>query len=200
MNQTFRLVLLAALFSAGFACAASLTYTESATITGSLNGNPFDSLVTLSLTGDTSAITPDGGNTFLLPGTLTGDIASLGTNFTVTDVAGAIASSDLLDIAGFQDQTIGGLLYTNNDGFFDYDLSTTIGPLTGSTLFQSGVSIGTDHGALIFNSVDGNSATFTAAASGAPEPATGFLLGFSLLAMVALRTQSLSAGRRNAGV
>jgi hypothetical protein len=200
MKQSFRFVLLATLFSAGFARAGSLTYTDSATITGSLNGNPFDSIVTLSLTGDTSAITPDGGTTFLLAGTLKGNIASLGTNFIVTDVVSAIASSVLIDIAGFQDETIGGLIYTNNNGFFDYDLSTTIGPLTGSTLFQSGVSIGTDHGALIFNSVDGNSSTFTAAASGAPEPATGFLLGFSLIAIVALRNRSLSAGRRNAGV
>jgi hypothetical protein len=199
MKQTFWLVLLAALFSTGFARADSLTYSESATITGSLNGSPFDSLVTLSLTGDTSAITSGGSNFFDLAGTLTGDIASLGTDFTVTGTAVAITASSLTDFAGFQSQTFGAVLYTTNDGFFGYDLSTTIGPITGSS-FISGGSIGTDQGALIFNSVDGNSATFTAAASGAPEPATGFLLGFSLLALVALRTQSLSAARRNAGL
>ena len=87
--------------------------------------------------------------------------------------------------AGFSDNSPLDLLFTTNAAFASHALSTSIGPITGSSSINSGASFPTTAGALVINSV-GTTATFTATVSAVPLPgalplfATG-LAGLGLL-------------------
>jgi PEP-CTERM motif len=168
------------------AMAGQITYTESATATGSLGTQNFrDALLTLTLVGDTSNVTGGAGFFSNTVGTFTVSIAGVGTaTFTdameVFDNQGQIA-------AGFGDNSLGGSVLDTFDAVFGgYDLTTAIGPITNSPFIRPDLSFGTDAGLLVI-SASGDS-TFTAS-TGTPEPGTFLLLGLGItsLGMVKMR-------------
>jgi hypothetical protein len=114
--------------------ASPVTYTESAIISGSLNGVSFtDKLLAITGTGDTAGISQDfpGHSPFLNFVTATFSVTAVG-NGRFTD---AIFVFDTSGAAGFTDEThLGDILDTLNAAFASYDLSTSIGPITGPSL------------------------------------------------------------------
>ena len=163
--------------------ASTITYTESATVSGSLNGVSFASkLLTLTGTGDTANIT--NGVPIAIHLTATFGVAGVGSGtftdtFEVFDNQGAA-------VAGFEDiAQPANLLDTANNAFATYNLSTSIGPLTGSSLINPGFSFPTTAGALILNSA--GDATFTAVVTPVvPLPAALPLFASGLAGLVLL--------------
>jgi hypothetical protein len=147
--------------------ASPITYTESASINGSLNGVSItDELLALTGTGNTANITHPDVNTFEIPVTATFSVGSSSGTFTDAIVVFAQAN----DNAGFEDLAVADILDTHNVAFGTYNLSTSIGPLTGDFgLINPGFSFPTTAGALIINSLVTNP-TFTAAAGATATP------------------------------
>jgi hypothetical protein len=172
---------LAVLAGVGEAQADPITYTVSGTASGSLGANPFtNAAVTVTAAADASAIVNHGAGFFDVPSlAATVSVSGLGTatftvptrTFTNQPIGGAgigtstgINPPDILDTLG-------------NPALTTYDLSTSIGPLTGTPGFNSGTHFATTSGDLVLNSVSGNT-TFTAVA--APEPSGLALAGVGL--------------------
>jgi hypothetical protein len=176
------------LLTAGFAGASSITYTESTTDTGSLNGIAFSSAaITMTFTGDTANVTSPESQIFVNEiGTLIVNIASLG-SATFTDATQAVANHGN-DLAGFGDNTIDAfILGTEYPALAIYALATAIGPITNTPLINSGTGFATNEGQLILTSVGNSTFTATLLASSAPEPTTMILVGLGLLVVPALR-------------
>jgi hypothetical protein len=179
--------------SLAIASAGTITVVDSATASGSLGSTSFDdSLITLTLTGNTSGVANFGGGLFdLLPeAPVTINIASLDTTATFTDEV-TVVVAETGEIAGFLDNTLLALnrpddiLSTTNSVFGTYDLTTSIGPVTGAGF--SGTSIfGTNEGGLQITAV--GESTFTATV--VPEPTTLTLMGLGL-ACLAVRRRRL---------
>ncbi len=176
----------------GQAHASPITYTESATASGTLGAQSFtDALVTLTLNGDTSNVTGGSGFFSNSVGTFTVDVAGIGTaTFTdsmqVFDNQGSIA-------AGFGDNTQGGsVLDTFDATFATYDLTTAIGPITNSNFIRPDLTFATTLGG--FNIQSAGLATFTAstAAVAAPEPASLTLLGLGIASLAGYRLRRRS--------
>jgi hypothetical protein len=132
--------------------ASPVTYTESATISGSLNGVGFtNKLFTVTGASDTTNIQ----NHFINP---------LVATFSVAGVGNGVFPSTVFDnqpnaIAGFIDEASNGdILDTLNAAFASYDLSTSIGPITGPSI--TGGNFLTSAGLLHISSA--GDATFTA--------------------------------------
>ena len=177
--------MLALLLGAGWANAAAITYTESATASGSLGGSAFNnSLITLTFVGDTSNVTMLSPGFFSnTVGTIAIQIASLGTTSNLTDASQIFVNQGFSPPAvGFADNSLGSsILDTLSNVFGSYALTTAIGPITNTNYINSGLGFATDHGTFVINSA-GNS-TFTASleSSSAPEPATIALFGMTFL-------------------
>jgi hypothetical protein len=164
------------------ASAALLTYTETADVSGSLNGVTFtDDLLTITGVGDTSSIS--GGPSFFFLGLPAEFTLSGGGSGTFTDSI-YVVSNQSVTRGGFsdfsQDLT---LLITYSSAFATYDLSTPFGPVSGDPIYNGGSFFPTTAGALIIDSVSGD-ATFTATI---PEPSTSvmMILGFVGIVIVA---------------
>jgi hypothetical protein len=148
-----------------------ITYTEQATVSGSLGGSAFtNKLITVVFSGDTGTVTGGSGFFTNSVGTTTFTIAGVGSG-TFTDSMFVFDNQGAL-FAGIADSA-GSLLDTQNAAFASYNLTTPIGPLSGSPFIRPDLTFGTTAGGLIISS-SGNS-TFTA--STVPEPASVFLLG-----------------------
>lgn len=176
------------LLGAGLANATLITFTESATASGSLGGSSFTgTLVTLTATGDTTNVVNEGGGLYeLTPLTVSINIASLGITATLTDSADAFscqacstATVGLSDITGANED----ILDTANAGFGAYTLTTSIGPLTGVSEINSCCSFNTNDGSFQITSAE--NATFTATA--VPEPSTMTVFGLGLAGLAALK-------------
>jgi hypothetical protein len=169
------------------ASAALITYTETADMSGSLDGVGFaDNVITLTASGDTSSIV-GGPSFFFLHAPLTFALSGGGSGTFADDTI--VISNQLVTLAGFGDLTTDqAILDTSNSAFGAYDLSTAIGPVSGGGVFNPGISFATSAGPLIIGSLSGD-ATFSATI---PEPATWamMLLGFATLSL---------AGRRRGG-
>lgn len=192
--------LLAAALSAAVPSAATpITFTTSVTGSGTIGGQAFtDRLITLAGVGDTSD-----QSGFFFPGdyqipgvTASLSVAGLGT-FGVTDALRLFVNQGVPDV-GVTDLTADdALLFTTSAAAASYDLTTSIGSITGAPVYLAPYSsVGTSGGAFTLAGVSG-AATFQAeiGAGAVPEPATWgmMILGFAVLGS-ALR------GRRRATV
>jgi hypothetical protein len=162
------------LFVAASAIAANatiITYTESVTTSGTLDGTAFtNKLVTLTLTGDTASIS-GGPSIFVLNGPATVNVAGVGSDSFTDQIS--VFSNQTTSIAGFTDNTKGfDMLRTTNAAFSSYNLNGPIGPVSGaSSSSGTGIPYTTQGGTLILGgpfNID-NPSIFTATA-GAPEP------------------------------
>jgi len=170
------------------ATAVPITYTETATISGSLDGVPFADLAfTITGSGDTDNIVhgmPCCFRNNLGVSTVTFDLAGFGTG-TFTDlVAVVVNQTNTEGIPGQPDTGISGagfsdftsnflILWTEDPAFANWDLSTDIGPLTGPGFCNcdpvANISFPTTLGLLHISAPD---PTFTADAAPVPLPAT----------------------------
>jgi hypothetical protein len=80
-----------------------------------------------------------------------------------------VVSNKSTAAAGFSEFDFGAILATENAAFSTYDLSTPIGPISGTALFNPGLAFPTTAGALIINT--SSNPTFSAAV--VPGPIVG---------------------------
>ncbi len=176
--HTGRVLAIASLTLCGLmatAKASPITYTESATVTGSLAGTAFtNDLITITGTGDTANVVNSSG---LLTNLVTATFALTGGGSgTFTTQSIFVFDNQNLSFAGFQRSGFGGdILETSNSAFATYALATSLAPVSG-TGFTNGVStsFSTSAGALIISLVTGN-ATFSASTGINPVPLPGAL-------------------------
>jgi hypothetical protein len=164
---------LVALAATGSTRAAVITYTETATGSGTFHGIAFtNALITLVGTGDTANITNPNSGLFL---------ENLSTATVTVDNLGTGTFTGVIHVFSNQGQTNGGLstssnndiLDTINAAFASYALATSFGPVSGSTLINSGSTYATTLGNFSITSITGNG---TFSASSVPEPSTYALL------------------------
>jgi hypothetical protein len=175
--------------------ASPVTYTESATVSGSLNGVSFSNdLLTLTGTGDTTNITKLSGASVNSPVTalftLSVSVAGVGSGtltgpFEVFDVQSPADSVGFIPIGGPD------LLDTMNAVFASYDLSTSIGPITGSSFINPPHSFSTNVGALDITSA--GDATFTAVVTPLPATLPLFAIGLGALGLLGWRRKRKGA-------
>lgn len=181
-------VLATLLVSGAMASAGVITYTETVTATGTFEGTPFtDQTVTLSETADTSGIT--GAGTYELIGPTTVTVSGIGTA-TFLDQFFVFSCQECSD-GGFFDSTLEvNVLFNDNPAFATYDLSTPIGPLTGTASIDETDTFSTTGGDFALTSGDLNATFQASGATGVPEPGTLSLLGIGLAAAVAVRRRA----------
>jgi hypothetical protein len=158
--------------------ATPITYTETATgASGFLNGAAFTGTVTLTMNDVTSTITNPTSGIYDRVGILMLSISSIPGTATFTDTTQASANQNMTSgnpAAGFGDVTLNrNILFTTNAIFSSYDLSTAIGPVSGSPSFNSTMppSFPTNEGAFILTGASG--ASFAATISPVPAPKIG---------------------------
>jgi len=161
------------ILGAGRATAEMITYTMTLTASGSLGGASFnDALITITETSDTSNVRLLGPRIFINDGTTMFTVAGVGGG-TFNDLVGAAVRGSI-DYAGFGDSTAGTSLYIENTAFSSYDLSSSIGPLTGTATGPLVPGASTTSGLFeLFGPFgDGSFTAVTVAASSVPEPAS----------------------------
>jgi hypothetical protein len=205
MRGVFTMAAIVSLWSMTQLRAAPITYTLASTGNGALGASPFtDALVTVTLTGDTSAITSvtSGSDTVLAnSGNATVNIAGVGTA-TFTGAIEIISTLDDTSLFGTSAVVIGqlanpsdptsltGILAQFDPVFFGYDLQG-FAPVSGTGGVASGSHM-TPH----FQTTAGDltwaigqslgTSTFSAV-TGVPEPGTLMLLAPVLVALAAQR-------------
>jgi len=127
----FSLVTFAAsLAIAGTTFAALITFTFNGTGSGTVDGAPFTNAdYTITLIGDTTAITNPSPGTFQLDTTATIVIGGIGTA-TVTELPGIFVSQNG-SVLGFQCWGGTDVLDLDDAAFATYDLATPLGPISG---------------------------------------------------------------------
>jgi hypothetical protein len=184
-RELFRAALLIISFC-GISSASLLTYTEQVIASGQLGPASFAlQPITLTLTGDTGAITQPEFGIFVELGTVTLSVDGVGTA-DFTDVTQVVSNQGAIG-AGFGDNTTGlAILFTSSSAFASYDLQNPFGPVTGPAIINGGASFNTTAGAFRIDSISGLS-TFTATA--VPEPGELLPLAFLLISvLIAART------------
>lgn len=166
--------------------ADGIVVTDTTTGSGSLDGIVFiNALVTLTLVGNTTNVT--GTTVFQLGGTATVSVGGIGSD-TFTDNIQVVVNQTFAD-GGFSDFTNPtAIIFTLNPAFATYSLTSSIGPLSGSSALGLPSVDNTVHGT--FNLKSAGTSTFTATVA-TPEPSSLVMLGTGLLALVGL------IGRRN---
>jgi len=174
------------------AMASTITFTETVTTSGNLDGNSFsNALVTLSLTGDTGNVTTSGGGVYALQGTLLINVSGVGSDslFDPAQVQVYQTQSPTAYAGFFADSAF--VLFTSNNSFDSYALTTSIGPLSGTSTGYTGGSYSTTSGGSFYLAGPFNSdhrSTFTASVqSGVPEPGTWLLTIGCVAGALALR-------------
>ena len=161
--------------------AGMITYAFTATGSGTLGANAFtDASFTITSTADTSHVASTGEGFSVPDLTATVSVSGLGAA-TFTDPTTTIDNQGLGKV-GISDSVPGvALLFEDNAAFVTYDLTTPIGPLTGSSDFNSGVNFATTAGDFSLTNV--STATFQATTRSVPEPSSLAVLaiGFVIL-------------------
>jgi Transposase, Mutator family len=123
------------------ASADPITYTESASATGSLGSNSFtNALVTITVQADTSGVISCFGIALCNLGTGSVSVAGVGTATFTNMIDAFVANSNtgaVHSAAGIFHPSIGDILDTLSSVFATYSLTTSIGPVTGSPVFNS---------------------------------------------------------------
>jgi hypothetical protein len=176
---------IAATFAAAAPSLANpITYTETVTGSGSINGLGFhDATVTLTLNGNTADVAK--GTFSLIFGSATVNVG--GAESATISGSTEVFDDQISGIAGFKDGVPPvnvDILDTSAAAFSTYDLTTSIGPISGTAAFNSMTMFPTTNGHnFILDSISG-SATFTAttgvAAAATPEPMSLLLLAAGL--------------------
>ena len=185
------------LWTSSPALADAATYTETDVASGSLGGASFsDALVTITLLGDTSTSTTGIFGALEVFGPATVTVEGIGTA-SFTDSL-AVFDNQAIGVAGILDPSLGGIgldvLDTIDLAFGTYDLTTNIGPITDSSLFNPDdgscyACFATTDGSFVLTSESGTS-TFSALTA-VPEPCSLSLLGVGLSGLfLARRTKA----------
>jgi hypothetical protein len=159
------------------ASASPITYTESAIASGSLGSdNFFSALVTITLFADTSNVASCQSGGLCNFGTTTSvSVAGIGTaTFSIptaafdnqSNLAAGISQATSSDVSA-------DILDTLSPVFAMYSLTTSIGPITNSAVFNQFHVFPTSAGNFVLNTIDGGQSTFSASVSGVPGPIVG---------------------------
>jgi hypothetical protein len=157
---------------AGQAKASPVTYYIRATATGSLGGTAFtDRTLTITTTADTDNVIESFGHFAVAAAAPTLDVTGFSTA-TFLDTF-HVAVSHYSSSAGMYSDSIGfDLIDTKNSAFSTYQLTTPIGPVSGTPVFNPGASFSTDLGDLVIDAVSVSSFQATGGIAAAPEPST----------------------------
>jgi hypothetical protein len=206
MHQVkFTPCVLAAIISVLFvanAKAVPITYTESATVSGSiaaggLVGSFTNALLTLTATGDTANVQQVSGtffNNVTASFTLSGGLGG----GTFTDSIAVLVVQSCCASFGDNNQLSIILSTDSNTAFASYALATSIGPITGPSTISSGFSFPTSVGALIIDTA--GDATFTAVVTPVvplPGALPLFATGLGALGLLAWRRKRKAAPDQN---
>lgn len=185
-----------ALGIATLASAAPITYTHSGFGSGTLDGVGFGGAAPVAFTitaqGDTdNRQSVLGGGIFLIAYFIDNDSASieiegLGT-FAFTTPTRYFSNVEN-GIVGFSRAGFGGSDLFNGPNGGGWDMTTSIGPLTGDGFLWWGPNVFTDGGLLEFNRLS-SEATFEAVVGPVPEPASLLLMGAGIAMAVRRRVR-----------
>jgi hypothetical protein len=150
--------------------AAPVTYTFTATVSGTVDGNSFtDALFTFVGNGDTSNITSCGVDCWsndLTSATVT--LAGFGSG-SLTVSAFVFVNNDL---SGVGDYINFDLLYVSDSALIGHDLATAFGPITGTASATGQGPFFTSFGVIDIQSILSDSGTFQTQINDVPEPVT----------------------------
>jgi hypothetical protein len=178
----------------GLVRAEPITYTTSAMGSGSLGGVNFtNALMTIALVGDTNAVmmtSPGFWQVLDISGTVT--VAGVGTGTFIIPVG--TFDNQNVSVAGNQSRGTGepDILDVSNPAFLSYDLRTSIGPLSGTPLFNPSIPFPTTSGNFNINSVAGMSTFEATTGPAVPEPSALALsvVGLASLAFISCRRRN----------